>query len=268
MKTNIYPRDWELLSEYVDGQLSSKKQGRLEARLQQEPDLRTALEDLRRTKMILRSVPRLKAPRNFTLKPSMVPQPKTRRIYPIFQLATAVASLMLVIVLAGDMLGFTPGFGSPGASVDHPSQALLMEEAIPEEPSLSMAAPEDAAQPSERQMVEPEAAPPGIMVFATPEVESLPGEAPELAEEAPHAPGEVPVTPEGPTVAGEFMPVPKQVEAEAFRSGDEANMASQAEAELTSDEGFWTQLRITQLGLALVALASAVTAIYLKRKGV
>jgi anti-sigma factor RsiW len=61
----------EALSAYLDGQLTPKERSRLEKKLQASADLRAAMEEMRRTRAVLRSQPRLRAPRNFTLTPEM-----------------------------------------------------------------------------------------------------------------------------------------------------------------------------------------------------
>ena len=71
MTKNISMREWEALSAYLDGQLPAKERTRLETQLNQAPELRSALEDLRRTRSVLRSQPKVRAPRNFTLTPEM-----------------------------------------------------------------------------------------------------------------------------------------------------------------------------------------------------
>ena len=65
-------RDIELLSSYLDGQLSPSDSARLETRLIREPELRSVLRDLRSGRSVLRQLPMRKAPRNFTLTPKMV----------------------------------------------------------------------------------------------------------------------------------------------------------------------------------------------------
>ena len=67
-------RDIELLSSYLDGQLSSTDAARLEARLRTDPEMRSVLHDLRGARSLLRQLPMRKAPRNFTLTPKMVGQ--------------------------------------------------------------------------------------------------------------------------------------------------------------------------------------------------
>ena len=64
--------DWQLLSEYLDGQISPRDKASLEKRLQTQVELREGLEELRQTRMILRSATKQRVPRNFTLTPNMV----------------------------------------------------------------------------------------------------------------------------------------------------------------------------------------------------
>jgi hypothetical protein len=111
MTRRISPHDWELLSLYLDRQLRPSEQSHLEARLQQEPELQSMLEELRSTRDLLRQAPRLRAPRSFALRPEQVgARSSTRsaaRPYPAMALGfvSALASLALVVVLAGDLLG-------------------------------------------------------------------------------------------------------------------------------------------------------------------
>src|SRR5579859_4543134 len=63
-------QDFELLSAYLDNQLSADERRALEARLADDSDLRAMLDDLRRTISVLRAAPRLLPPRNFTLDPA------------------------------------------------------------------------------------------------------------------------------------------------------------------------------------------------------
>src|SRR5450432_2233959 len=60
-------QDYELLSAYVDNQLSAADRTQLEARFESEPALRATLNDLRRTIVVLKASPSLTPPRNFTL---------------------------------------------------------------------------------------------------------------------------------------------------------------------------------------------------------
>jgi len=91
-------RDLELLSAYLDGQLSPSDSLRLESRISSDPNLRIALNDLRATRSLLRQLPSRRAPRNFILTPQMaVIKPPTPRAVPIFRFATALATFLFVI---------------------------------------------------------------------------------------------------------------------------------------------------------------------------
>lgn len=152
-------RDLELLSSYLDGQLSSADAARLEARLRTEPDLRSVLQDLRGTRTILRQLPMRKAPRNFRLTPQMVRKnPPLPRAYPIFRFATTLATLLLFFTFGlnfvGPQLASQPpafgmgGGGAPDTFAEESAQAeeapaaelpVPATEAPAEEPSILMA---------------------------------------------------------------------------------------------------------------------------------
>ncbi len=108
MTKYITSRDWEALSAYLDGYLTQKERQRLEERLLHSAELKYGLEELRRTRQVLRSQPKMRAPRNFTLTPDMVGVKTTRpsdpRIYPVMRLASVLASILLVLVVVGDFL--------------------------------------------------------------------------------------------------------------------------------------------------------------------
>ncbi len=111
MSSQLSSRDWELLSAYLDRRLKPRELASLEARLSADPDLSAALGEIQRTRDALRSLPRLRAPRNFTLTPQMVGQRspvRTRpasRLAPVFGFASALATFILVLVIVGDLLG-------------------------------------------------------------------------------------------------------------------------------------------------------------------
>jgi len=85
MVMRISERDLEVLSNYLDGQLTTGERARLEARLQTELELRTVLEQIRQTRAAVRNLPFLRAPRNYTLTPKMVGvRRQSPRIYPGF----------------------------------------------------------------------------------------------------------------------------------------------------------------------------------------
>ena len=154
-------RDLELLSSYLDGQLSSSDATRLEARLLTDPELRSVLRDLRSARSVLRQLPMRKAPRNFTLTPQMVGKnPPLPRAYPAFRFTTALATLLLFISFGLNFLrpqlasaqypfGMGGGGGAPDTTLSAESapaaqapvatEAPAATEAPTEAPSVAMA---------------------------------------------------------------------------------------------------------------------------------
>lgn len=65
------PEDLMMLSSYLDDELSVSERKELEQRLSVDEELRAELESLRETVDLVHSLPYLKAPRNFTLDPSI-----------------------------------------------------------------------------------------------------------------------------------------------------------------------------------------------------
>lgn len=152
-------RDLELLSSYLDGQLSPAEATRLESRLLVEPDLRSVLRDLRSSRTMLRQLPMRKAPRNFRLTPRMVGKnPPLPRAYPAFRFTSALATILLFLsfglnfvrpqLLASQAPGFGMGGGgapdlfsaesAPAAEMPAATEAPT-EAPAEEEPSIAMA---------------------------------------------------------------------------------------------------------------------------------
>lgn len=121
MTKRISDRDWQDLSAYLDNQLPKGQAYRLEQRLHERPELRAALDELRKTQILLRNQPRLRPRRNFTLTPQMVGnrQFQTNPLFPVFSFTSAIASLLLVIVLVGDL--FFGGLSPRGLQVQAPA---------------------------------------------------------------------------------------------------------------------------------------------------
>ncbi len=95
--------DLELLSAYMDGELSAREKGALEQRLIRETALRKELDDLRATAALVGDLPRLKAPRDFTLDPSLHRLPRWRRLFSFgstLELAGALGTVLSIVVIA------------------------------------------------------------------------------------------------------------------------------------------------------------------------
>jgi hypothetical protein len=101
MKTQLSPQDWQQLSAYLDGQLSTTEKERLETRLRNQTNLRTGLEEISQTRAVLRSVPHRKVPHNFTLTRAMVAEQTMRRSawFPVLSF-TSLASLVVLVAVS------------------------------------------------------------------------------------------------------------------------------------------------------------------------
>jgi len=146
-------RDLELLSSYLDGQLSPSDVSRLEGRLKIDPQLISVLNDLRATRSLLRKLPKRRAPRNFTLTRKMVGlNPPMPKVYPIFRFASAIATLLLVFSFglnsfarySAAPLGIGGGMGG-GGGADESYAAAPME--APVAAAEESAAAEAPAEP-------------------------------------------------------------------------------------------------------------------------
>lgn len=126
--------DWQLLSEYLDGQISPRDKANLEKRMQTQDALREGLEELRQTRMILRSATKQRVPRNFTLTPSMVEkmQPKPwLRFVPVLNFASAAAALALVVVMVYGLLPGAVPATAPAAPAATAAPELMTADAAP-----------------------------------------------------------------------------------------------------------------------------------------
>ena len=99
MKAQLSHKDWELISEYLDGELPAREKNRLDQRLNVQPELRNGLEELRQTRSLLRSVPRRRAPHNFTLTPAMVQRRSLPRLFPVLGFSSALATVLVFLTL-------------------------------------------------------------------------------------------------------------------------------------------------------------------------
>jgi anti-sigma factor RsiW len=213
MNKRLSSRDYEALSAYLDGELPERERVKLEARLSQQADLRAGLEQLRQTRLFLRSLPQKKAPRNFTIRPELTPRRNPPRVYPILRLASVLASALFVIVIAGDLaLGVAPRSlvdrFIPPAAVQAPSAA---SNPITENPVGSVAPsvliPPTAASAPTIIPSEPPAAP-------TPEISQDSAAATEPTSEPTAAAGLAGINPPAGCGIGCATPAPTQTEAE------------------------------------------------------
>ena len=114
----ITSQDFDRLSAYVDNQLSASEKARLEARLAREPELKAALADLRLTVRVLRSLPTVRPPRNFTLSRAQAEAHARPRLglFPALRLATALAAFAFIAVVASDLFVLQSREAAPAAA--------------------------------------------------------------------------------------------------------------------------------------------------------
>jgi len=200
-------RDIERLSAYLDQELGPKQSARLEARLKIDPGLRDALEQMRATSGLLRSLPEVRVPRNFTLSPEMAPASAGLSMFKIYRMATVVAAIALVVAVGVDFLGS----GRMQMAAEAPARLeMAAEDSAPElaaEPMMEAAPLEEAGEPVMEAAEEPPVA--GAM------------EAPKAYEEA------------EPSIEAEAAPV------EAPRGTAALGSESEGQDNLIPDEETW-----------------------------
>lgn len=172
--TELSSRDLELLSAYLDGHLSQTDGARLESRIKNDPELRSAYDGLRQTRALLRKLPARRAPRNFRLTPQMVGiKPTLSRSFPIFRLASVLASILLFLGYAVNLFSpnrllASPALFSYGAS-NAPAPTAAPEEAFSQK--VMAEATEAPPSPQQDAYAVPTATldPAGITMMAVPE---------------------------------------------------------------------------------------------------
>ncbi|MEJ2349608.1 MAG: hypothetical protein P8Y03_07480 [Anaerolineales bacterium] len=269
MKTRISKRDWEALSAYIDEQLTDRERSRLESRLQSDQNLQTALEELQHTRAILRSLPKLRAPRNYTLTRQMVPERRERpRVYPVLSFASALATLLLVLVLVGDYFAPRAAIPAPVSESRAPSAAQPQAQQFPPSaPGLGGGAPEAApSEEDQEQQKSIEVAPQGT---PTPQPTRPPAMlAAPLASEAPAGESSEGATPQeiGPTpVPPTEQPVPSTAVRGLGGAQLEPSATPQQEALPRGQVGRTLFFRVLEITLAAVAVIPGVAALLIRR---
>ncbi|MEA3459970.1 MAG: zf-HC2 domain-containing protein, partial [Chloroflexota bacterium] len=97
-----------MLSAYIDGELSPEERALVEAHLAECESCARNLRTLRRTVELLGELPAVHAPRSFAISPAQPVKPRVKPwakgwAYTHLRSATALAAVLLVIVLAGDV---------------------------------------------------------------------------------------------------------------------------------------------------------------------
>jgi anti-sigma factor RsiW len=164
----------ENLSPFLDKQLTSSEQARVTRHLQECPACRADLQSLRQTVALLRATPVLKPPRTFFIPASEGVRQRhvqrSRLAYGYLQFATAVATVLLVLVVSGDAL-LRLGVARPARQVTAPNVEITasgrggeLPEAMPTaaaEPQTGVSEPEALAA-----VPPPPAAPTAVTMLA------------------------------------------------------------------------------------------------------
>jgi hypothetical protein len=211
---------------------------------------------------VLRSQPKMRAPRNFTLTADMVGAKGSRRtgpkFFPVMRLASVLASILLVLVVVGDLVTAST-FRT--AQMDQASRAVEMEApAAPEAGEVEMPAAVPEAQNYSEKGLEPEAtAPAGMAMLAAP-TEAAQGTPAEPVEALTSPSGGGSAPPEGqPTATAEAI-APTETPPPTVEI-----MTAPVETLPTApapERNYW---RTAEILLLLIAVASGVIAIYLRR---
>lgn len=147
----------ESLTAYLDGALSPAQMAQFEQQLSIDASLRRQLEQQRQIKENLRQLPRVRAPRHFTLDPAVYGRPQSQPgflLYPALRTATVLVALLLVFAVSFDL--FTGTVSAPGPAAFESAVGELavgdpaLEQALPaEEPVASEPLEESAIVASE-----------------------------------------------------------------------------------------------------------------------
>ena len=154
MKPRISTRDLKLLSLYLDDQLSPAARRRLEKRLRENPDLSLVLAELQKTRKVLKGMPRVRSPRNFTLTPQMAAVQTSHAAYPVLGFVSALASFLFILVVAIDLLGLFTRTSQLVALKEAPAREAVGATAVSAQEQLAQIAPTGAMLPLETQTVE------------------------------------------------------------------------------------------------------------------
>ncbi|WP_448337688.1 anti-sigma factor family protein [Chloroflexus aurantiacus] len=152
-------QDRELLSAYIDNELTPAERSALEERLRVEPSLRRELAELRAVRDLLREQPWVTPPRTFTLTPEMAGVRRRRfALSGWWQPLSGLAALVLVILMSWQVLNLN---NNPASA---PQVMMSGDTTAPTAPAFAAALPESpvaenapaiAASPNEVDQAEP-----------------------------------------------------------------------------------------------------------------
>jgi anti-sigma factor RsiW len=152
-------RRQEVLTAYLDDNLSPKDKQQFEQLLHSDESLRRDLEQQRSIKQAMAQLPRVRAPRSFTLDPSLYGRPSQQRVfnlYPAVRTATVLAMFVFIALVSIDIL--VPESGTVSDIASSEALAPAVEKALEEAEAPMGALAPDGIQ-SDRAASSEEAAP-------------------------------------------------------------------------------------------------------------
>ncbi len=157
-RQNDHTRAEDLMSAYLDQQITAREKLFLEQHLAVCADCRARLETTRLMIAALKALPAVKAPRSFVLPRDMAKQPRRSVFtwYPALRFATVIAALALAILFSSDLLINRSGSGTRGlASIPAaaPAPQVMLNQA-PAAPTTEAAA-SSAEAPAQAQAAAP-----------------------------------------------------------------------------------------------------------------
>jgi hypothetical protein len=111
----------ERVSAYLDDALTPDESAAFEEQLAADTALRASLEQQRMVKQDISQLPRLHAPRNFTLDPAVYGRPAPQpafKLYPVMRAATALAAVMLIFLFSLEI--FSPSANQSQTAAESP----------------------------------------------------------------------------------------------------------------------------------------------------
>ena len=146
----------EDISAYVDEELSSRESARVAAHLQTCDECRFLADDMRATQTLVRELPIVRAPREFTLGPQFDVAPggqqtnaAPKRGWFNFMPAVAMSAALLLLLVFADLSSLSVGSNDSGGSSGPTSSAARSVE------DAAKAAQESAPQPAQVQPAAP-----------------------------------------------------------------------------------------------------------------
>jgi hypothetical protein len=279
-------RDLELLSAYIDGELSESDLRRVEGRIETDSAFSFAYREIQSTRKLVSELPAVRPPRNFTLTPEMASIRKGLSLFPVFRFATVIATVAFAVLLGADALllrspGSVPFAAQPARMmVEEELDAAAVEEElvegvleVPVEDAVIGTAADEVAE-AEAGIAAPEAGPlpteglltprePGFQGFGTETGEGFTGDEAKVepttkaSTEDTQEPDDV----EQPAAGEAAGDAPAALEP----APDQEVEATPASNALTESRPSVDPLRIAEVGLGILALLSAAITFILRR---